>query len=262
VSAPVQVPVLDPQLLARQDELVARQDDVVARQDEVAARQRELASSVADLHGQLDVLREQLETAFGDVDRQFDAVGRHLGATATESRERHDTTQTLLAAVHEMQAALRDLSSTAGAPGPHLAALAEALERVVVASSSDVIKRVDALPQPASSTQLTGVVQSLEQKLAASVEGVAGQVERLGAQTQEELAVLQQAMRALARMPTPVDIAPFEAALEGTALRVSADVANVRGDVTQLGRIVEAQQHELRELRATLDWIKERLLLR
>ena len=62
--------------------------------------------------------------------------------------------------------------------------------------------------------------------------------------------------------PVTVDTRPLEDAADRGALRTAADMANLRRNIEALAEVVRAQDKGIAEITATLDWIKERLLLR
>ena len=63
-------------------------------------------------------------------------------------------------------------------------------------------------------------------------------------------------------MPPTVDVSALEDAANRGALRNAADIATVRQGVDNLSDLVRLQEKSISELRSTLEWIKERLLLR
>jgi hypothetical protein len=87
---------------------------------------------------------------------------------------------------------------------------------------------------------------------------------QLEAAFDEVVAGLQQVreqVEALAVAAT-VDSTGIEDAVTRGSLHNAADIANLRQDVEDLVEAVRVQDKGIGELRTTLDWIKERLLLR
>jgi hypothetical protein len=81
-------------------------------------------------------------------------------------------------------------------------------------------------------------------------------------QIDQSLAGVGRALRTLEERPAVVDIDAVEEAARRASLPNAADIANLRRDVAGLTDAVRLQDKGIGELRATLDWIKERLLLR
>ena len=63
-------------------------------------------------------------------------------------------------------------------------------------------------------------------------------------------------------VPPTVDVGELEDVANRGALRNAADIATVRQGVESLADLVRLQEKSITELRTTLEWIKERLLLR
>lgn len=73
---------------------------------------------------------------------------------------------------------------------------------------------------------------------------------------------LRDEVAGLRATPVPVDTHLLEAAADRGALRNAADIAGLKRNIDALAEAVRAQDAALTELRTTLDWIKERLLIR
>ena len=73
---------------------------------------------------------------------------------------------------------------------------------------------------------------------------------------------LHQQIAELRDTPIELDTSTLEAAASRGSLHNAADIANLRADIEALAEAVRRQDDGIGELRATLDWIKERLLLR
>ena len=79
---------------------------------------------------------------------------------------------------------------------------------------------------------------------------------------EEKLADLAREVTRLRAVPVQVDLRSLEDAVRGGMLHNAADISTLHRDVETLTEAVRLQDKGLSELRTTLDWIKERLLLR
>lgn len=69
-------------------------------------------------------------------------------------------------------------------------------------------------------------------------------------------------LESLRGAPITVDLRALEDAADRGSLRNAADIANLRQSIEGLADTVRAQGKGIGEVRTTIDWIKERLLLR
>ena len=79
---------------------------------------------------------------------------------------------------------------------------------------------------------------------------------------EDKLAELAREVTRLRAVPVQVDPKSLEDAVHGGMLQNAADISSLHRDVETLADALRLQDKGLSELRTTLDWIKERLLLR
>lgn len=94
--------------------------------------------------------------------------------------------------------------------------------------------------------------------VAALAEQVAANQQRL----EKGLTIILRDVSRLRDVPVEVDVRSVEDAATRGALQNAADISTLQHHLTTLTEAVRRQDENLGELRATLDWIKERLLLR
>ena len=91
---------------------------------------------------------------------------------------------------------------------------------------------------------------------------VSAQIEENRLRVEARLESLHSQISLLRDVPPTVDVSALEDVAERGALRNAADIATVRQGVDNLSDLVRLQEKSISELRSTLEWIKERLLLR
>lgn len=91
---------------------------------------------------------------------------------------------------------------------------------------------------------------------------VSAQIEDYRIRMENRLDTLHTQIGLLRDVPPTVDVTELEEAANRGALRNAADIASVRQGVESLADLVRMQEKSITELRTTLEWIKERLLLR
>ena len=91
---------------------------------------------------------------------------------------------------------------------------------------------------------------------------VSAQIEENRLRVESRLESLHSQISHLRDVPPTVDVSALEDAANRGALRNAADIATVRQGVDNLSDLVRLQEKSISELRSTLEWIKERLLLR
>lgn len=88
------------------------------------------------------------------------------------------------------------------------------------------------------------------------------QIEDYRIRMENRLDSLHTQVSLLRDVPLTVDVTELEDVANRGALRNAADIATVRQGVESLADLVRAQEKSITELRTTLEWIKERLLIR
>jgi hypothetical protein len=91
---------------------------------------------------------------------------------------------------------------------------------------------------------------------------LSAQIEDYRIRMENRLDTLHTQIGLLRDVPPTVDVGELEEVANRGALRNAADIATVRQGVESLGDLVRLQEKSITELRTTLEWIKERLLLR
>ena len=91
---------------------------------------------------------------------------------------------------------------------------------------------------------------------------LSAQIEENRLRVESRLESLHSQISLLRDVPPTVDVSTLEDAANRGALRNAADIATVRQGVDNLSDLVRLQEKSISELRSTLEWIKERLLLR
>lgn len=129
----------------------------------------------------------------------------------------------------------------------------------------------------AAFAEVVGQVDQIASRLAAierAAEAQAEALERPNGSGEDSLALvrdrlshLDQAVAAthrelvrLQEVPLAVDTRRLEDVASRGSLHNAADIANLRRDIESLTESARSQDRALRELRTTLDWIKDRLL--
>ena len=196
---------------------------------------------------EIDELREQLEGAFAE---SFDRLGR-LEAEAeaarsqlTQALQQADDTAALVEQVRGSMATLGTLTSR----------------------SVDRIEQVDAAVRSVAERPVSEPfavdLAPLDQRIDRLVTELGQRLAEDQARIQDSLAAITKELAASARSPVTVDTSALEDATRRGALHNAADIANLRRDVEVLAEAVRGQDKGIGEVRTTLEWIKERLLLR
>ena len=139
----------------------------------------------------------------------------------------------------------------------------------------EVVTRISRVEKRLSSSVLmeleerSAVMVALLQQLLDRVEEAPSPPNDLSAQIEENrirlegrFDTLHDQIRLLREVPPTIDVSPLEDVADRGALRNAAEIATVRQGVDSLSDLVRHQEKSLSELRSTLEWIKERLLLR
>lgn len=195
-----------------------------------------VADAVSD---QLDELRAQLDDAFDEVDARIDRIERQLDLVS----------QMAAAQVTATSAAQSQVAETASLVQRVISTLDEATASVTEPSSS--IEH-DVVPELKS---INDLVAELQRQLTVGLRESRASVEA-------SLEELRQQVATLGHRTVTVDTTDLEDVTRRGALHNAADIANLRGGVESLSEVVRLQEKGIGELRSTLDWIKERLLLR
>jgi tetrahydromethanopterin S-methyltransferase subunit B len=180
----------------------------------------ESAEGVSELVREMDLLRDQLEEAFAEVVEKVDQLGRRLVALQG-SNDTHTAEVDRLAERSDSTLALvQDLVAT--------------LDAAVAAS------REPWEPDPVA-VDLAPIAERL------------GHLDEAVAATYRELVRMHDA-------PLAVDTSRLEDVASRGSLHNAADIANLRRDVEALTESARSQDKTLRDMRSTLEWIKDRLL--
>ena len=102
----------------------------------------------------------------------------------------------------------------------------------------------------------------LDEKIRLLTESLAAHLAADRHRIEASLTGLAREITALGSRPMSVNTRGLEEAVDRGALHNAADIANLRQDMVGLVEAVRLQEKGITELRATLDWIKERVLLR
>lgn len=140
-----------------------------------------------------------------------------------------------------------------------------AAARIQAGTALAMAKDADAAQQEAPALDLAPLderLAALDARLHQFAEGLGAHLAADRARIEASLTGLSKEINALAARPVEADTKPFLEAADRAALHTAADIANLRNDVEALTEAVRLQDKNLGELRTTLDWIKERLLLR
>ena len=113
---------------------------------------------------------------------------------------------------------------------------------VMVSLLHDLVERSEAAPPPPND--------------------LSAQIEDNRLRVESRLESLHAQIGLLRDVPPTVDVSELEDVANRGALRNAADIATVRQGVDNLSDLVRLQEKSISELRSTLEWIKERLLLR
>ena len=196
---------------------------------------------------EMDELRGQLEGAF---DESFDRLGR-LEADAeaarsqlTKALQQADDTSSVVDDVRESMAALSTLTTQSL---DRIEQVDEAVRSLALRSD----REVPAVDLAAIDQRLDLLVKQLGQRLAGD-----------RARLEDGLAAMTKELTSIVRTPVTVDTTALEDATHRGALHNAADIANLRREIEVLTEAVRLQDKGIGEIRSTLEWIKDRLLLR
>lgn len=194
------------------------------------------ADAVSD---QLDELRAQLDDAFDAVERRIDRIERQLDV------------------VSQMTAAQVAATSAAQAQAAETASLLQrSIDRINDATTSGTE------PSAAVEQAIVPQLESINDLMAGLQHQLAAELRDSRARVDSGLAELREQVATLGDRTITVDTTDLEDVTRRGALHNAADIANVRNQVEFLAESVKLQEKGIAELRSTLDWIKERLLLR
>jgi hypothetical protein len=201
----------------------------------------ELPQIVEELRHDMQVLRQQLDAAFDEVVGQLSQVDRRLGAVLHDSK------------AHGQAIKAADARS---------AQLVE-LVRHVGTTLEDALTSAEIDPDQAASESSAGLdLGAVDARLDQLGQGLATQLIDSRLRIEASLDQLRDQLAAVRDRPVTVDTKPLEDAAQRGSLHNSADIANLRGNIEALAETVRAQDRSIGDLRTTIDWIKERLLLR
>jgi hypothetical protein len=170
----------------------------------------------------MDLLRDQLEAAFGELVEKVERVELRLAALRQTADAQSEAGWRIDERSDATLVLVRDLVAT--------------LDAAVAASR-------EPLPEPAIVVDLAPIAERLDHLDAA----------------------VTASHRELVRLhddPLPLDTRRLEDVASRGSLHNAADIANLRQEIASLTDSMRLQEKGLSELRATLDWIKDRLLLR
>jgi hypothetical protein len=173
-----------------------------------------------ELVHEMDLLRDQLEAAFAEVVGQVHAVNRRLVAMQQVVEAQTAAVDRLTERSDTTLALVQDLVAT--------------LDAAVAAS------REPWEPEPLP-VDLSPVVERLDHLDVA-------------------MSAAQRELVRLHDVPLPIDTRRLEDVASRGSLHNAADIANLRRDLESLTDSARSQEKSLRDLRTTVDWIKDRLL--
>jgi hypothetical protein len=185
-----------------------------------AAVDARASAASTELSHEMDLLRDQLEAAFAEVVGQVQGVNRRLAGVRQ--------------AVEAQTAAVDRLTERADATLALVQELVATLDAAVAAS------REPWEPEPLP-VDLSPVVERLDHLDAA-------------------VSAAQRDLTRLHDVPLPIDTRRLEDVASRGSLHNAADIANLRRDLESLTDSARSQDKSLRDLRTTVDWIKDRLL--
>jgi hypothetical protein len=193
----------------------------------------------AELRREMGTLRQQLDAAFEEVIDRVKRVELRLGAIRLNTEAQVEG----MHAAEQRSANIIEL----------LLGLTGALE-ATAATTGD-----DQEPRPAPGLVDLGPV---DERLAQVGSALSEQLIDSRMRLEEGLEQVRAQLEAFRATPIPVNTKALEDAADRGSLRNAADIANLRRNIEALAESVRIQDRGLSELRTTLDWIKERLLLR
>ena len=130
---------------------------------------------------------------------------------------------------------------------------------------NELFERMDRLEGDSPTLDLTPLderLADLDGRLRLFAEGLGAHLAGDRARIEASLTGLSQELAAVAGRRVEVDIRAVEESVSRGTLHNASDIANLRLDVEHLIDAVALQEKGITELRSTLEWIKERLLLR
>ncbi len=205
----------------------AAADEEAAGDDEVEADEPVPTPTVAEeiqaeLFREMDLLRDQLEAAFAELVDKVERVELRLVALRQTADAQSEAGWRIDERSDTTLGLVRELVAT--------------LDAAVTASR-------EPLAEEPVAVDLGPIADRL------------GHLDAAVAATHRELVRIHDA-------PLPVDTRRLEDVASRGSLHNAADIANLRQDIEALTEAVRVQDKGLGELRTTLDWIKDRLLLR
>jgi hypothetical protein len=174
----------------------------------------------SDLEREMDLLHDQLEAAFTEVVGKVDRIAATLVDLERDNDAQRRAVEQLTERSDRTMAMVEDLVAT--------------LDAAVAAS------REPWEPDPVA-VDLGPIAERL------------GHLDQAVAATRRELVRLHDA-------PLAVDTSRLEDVASRGSLHNAADIANLRREVEALTESARSQDRALRDLRATLEWIKDRML--
>lgn len=197
-------------------------DDVASQLEQLIEAPTREESLVAVVEGRLDELCAQLDDAFDEMAARIDRVELRVAAV----RQNLD----------DVLAVAREAAGTARQAAVAAEGRSASGSRTELA---DVI------------AQVGQVAQALRKEVSDGRSTLEASVARLA----ERLAEAQ-------TRPVEIDTRELEEVASRSALHNAADIASLRHNVDSVAEAVRQQERWVGEMRTTLDWIKERLLLR
>lgn len=188
---------------------------------------------ISALQREMEVLRDQLEQAFDETAGRFNRVEIRLGTLRQQIE-----------------------AQTGGATS------SDALTARIIELLLGLTDRVDAAPSPSSTSGAAADLAPLNEHLVQLRQALTDQLIDTRMRIESGIQMLRDEVTSTRVDPVAVDTRALEDAADRGALRNAADMANLRRNIEALAEVVRAQDKGITDLATTLDWIKERLLLR
>ncbi len=197
--------------------------------------------AIEEIRKEMAVLRQQLDGAFDEVVGRIHRVEGQLGAVRNDTRAHVDALYATEIRSAEMIEVLLRLNTTV----------------------EDALASPNGVPeQPAPAPPVAVDLGPVDERLLRLGDGLGEQLIDNRLRIERGLDGLRDELMVLRDKPITVDTTALEDVAKRGALHNSADIANLRHSIEALAETVRIQDKGISELRTTLDWIKERLLLR
>ena len=181
------------------------------------------------------VVEERVDELCGQLDEAFDEMAARIGRVELR-----------VAAVRQN---LDEVLSAGRAAASDMSRALAVLDDLAAADRKPA--GVDAPELPAVVAQLGQVAHALHKEVADTRSSLEASVAHLAQQVAD-----------LRTRPVEIDTKDLEETASRSALRNAADIASLRHNLDGVADAVRQQERWVGEMRATLEWIKERLLLR